>query len=144
MAVKRNTYNRREVSSRTRVDALWQSSAIVVQAYDPIAMEKVELIYGKHAGLTPSGDKYAALQHVDALVICTEWQQFRVPDMATSMRTKVIIDERNLYEPQKLQMEGWHFLAVARAALSTTAVVDLVTLGKRDCPPSFAQSQVNS
>ncbi len=61
----------------------------------PVAMEEAERIYGKHASLTLCGDKYAALQGADALVICTEWQQFRVPDfaeMATRMRSKVIVD----------------------------------------------------
>ena len=55
-------------------------------------------------------DKYDALQDVDALVICTEWQQFRVPDldeMARRMRDKVILDGRNLYSPEKLLSLGW-------------------------------------
>ncbi len=69
---------------------------------------------GKHAGLTLCDDKYAALQGADALVICTEWQQFSVPDfaeMATRMRSKVIVDGRNLYQPQKLQAEGWTYFS---------------------------------
>ena len=55
------------------------------------------------------------------LVICTEWQQFRVPnfaEMATRMRSKVIVDGRNLYQPQKLQAEGWIYFSVGRAAPS--------------------------
>ena len=86
------------------MEALWASGAIV-QAYDPVAMEEAERIYGKHAGLTLCGDKYAALQGADAVVICTEWQQFCVPDfseMAIRMCNKVIVDGRNLYQPKKL------------------------------------------
>ena len=63
-------------------------------------------------------DKYDALQGVDALVICTEWQQFRVPDldeMARRMRDKVILDGRNLYSPEKLFSLGWVYMAVGRA-----------------------------
>jgi hypothetical protein len=61
------------------------------------------------------------IQHepTDALVICTEWQQFRVPDfveMAMRMRSKVIVDGRYLYQPKKLQAEGWNYLSVGRMA----------------------------
>ena len=62
-------------------------------------------------------DKYEALQGVDALVICTEWQQFRVPDlaeMARRMRNKVIVDGRNLYSPEKLFSAGWVYMTVGR------------------------------
>ena len=51
----------REAPSRTLMEVLWQSGAIV-QAYDPVAMEEAERIYGKHAGLTLCGDKYEALR----------------------------------------------------------------------------------
>lgn len=52
--------------------------------------------------------------------ICTEWQQFRAPDfeeMAIRMPSKVIVDGRNLYHPQKLQDEGWFYLVVGRKAI---------------------------
>ena len=118
LAFKPNTDDMREAPSRTLMEALWQSKAIV-QAYDPVAMEEAERIYGNHAGLTLCEDMYAALQDVDALVICTEWQQFRVPDlteMARRMRNKIIVDGRNLYSPDKLLLEGWKYMAVGRAA----------------------------
>ncbi len=119
LAFKPNTDDMREAPSRTLMKALWASGAIV-QAYDPVAMEEAERIYGEQAGLTLCGDKYAALQGADALVICTEWQEFRVPDfaeMATHMRSKVIVDGRNLYQPQKLQAEGWIYFSLGRAAI---------------------------
>lgn len=121
LAFKPNTNDMREAPSRTLMEALWQSGAIV-QAYDPVAMEEAESIYVKHAGLTLCGDKYAALQDADALVICTEWQQFRVPDfaeMATRMRSKVIVDGRNLYQPHQLQAEGWTYFCVGRTTTSS-------------------------
>jgi UDPglucose 6-dehydrogenase len=116
LAFKPNTNDMREAPSRTLMEALWQSGAIV-QAYDPIAMEEAGRIYGKHAGLSMCGDKYAALQGADALAICTEWQQFRSPDiteMAIRMRNKVIVDGRNLYQPHKLKAEGWTYFSVGR------------------------------
>jgi UDPglucose 6-dehydrogenase len=121
LAFKPNTDDMREAPSRILMESLWQSGA-TVQAYDPAAMEEAERIYGVHAGLTLCGDKYAALQDADALVVCTEWQQFRVPDfaeMATRMRDKVIIDGRNLYQPQKLHAEGWSYFSVGRIAPSS-------------------------
>ena len=63
-------------------------------------MEEAQRIYGADPGLELFDDKYDALQGVDALVICTEWQQFRVPDldeMARRMRDKVILDGRNIF-----------------------------------------------
>jgi UDPglucose 6-dehydrogenase len=123
LAFKPNTDDMREAPSRTLMEALWASGAIV-QAYDPVAMEEAERIYGKHAGLALCKDKYDALQGADALVICTEWQQFRVPDfdkMETRMRSKVIVDGRNLYQPQNLQAEEWIYHSVGRAASPKTA-----------------------
>ena len=121
LAFKPNTDDMREAPSRTLIEALWQSGAHV-QAYDPVAMEETKRIYGKYAGLTLCVDKYSALQGVDALVICTEWQQFRAPDfaeMATRMRSKVIVDGRNLYQPNKLQADGWAYFSVGRTARSS-------------------------
>lgn len=122
LAFKPNTDDMREAPSRTLMEALWQFGAIV-QAYDPVAIEEAERIYGKCAGLILFSDKYAALQGADALVICTEWQQFRVPDfieMATRMHSKVIVDGRNLYLPQKLQADGWTYFSVGRTTTSRT------------------------
>jgi UDPglucose 6-dehydrogenase len=121
LAFKPNTNDMRDAPSRTLMEALWLSGAIV-QAYDPVAMEEAGRIYGKQAGLTLCDDKYAALQGADALVICNEGQQFRVPDfaeMAMRMRSKVIVDGRNLYQLDKLQDEGWVYFSVGRAAISS-------------------------
>ena len=116
LAFKPNTDDMRAAPSRTVMEALWHAGAIV-QAFDPVAMKEAERIYGQHSGLILCPDKYAALKDADALVICTEWQQFRVPDfneMSACMRSKVIVDGRNLYQPQKLQAEGWIYLSVGR------------------------------
>lgn len=119
LSFKPNTDDMREAPSRTLIESLWQHGAIV-QAYDPTAMEEAKRIYGAHADLVLCADQYAALQDADALVICTEWQQFRVPDfgqMELRMRGKVIIDGRNLYQPQKLGETGWAYISVGRLAV---------------------------
>jgi UDPglucose 6-dehydrogenase len=122
LAFKPNTDDMREAPSRTLMEALWQAGA-KVQAFDPVAMNEVQRIYGAHSGLNLFVDKYAALQNADALVICTEWQQFRAPDfaeMGARMNGKVIVDGRNLYQPQKLQADGWKYLSVGRANVVDT------------------------
>jgi UDPglucose 6-dehydrogenase len=104
------------------MEALWQAGA-TVQAFDPVAMKEAERIYGHKVDLSLCPDKYAALQDADALVICTEWQQFRSPDfseMEARMRSKTIVDGRNLYQPHKLQTEGWVYHSVGRAATTKT------------------------
>jgi UDPglucose 6-dehydrogenase len=118
LAFKPNTDDMRAAPSRTLMEALWQAGA-KVQAFDPVAMKEAARIYGPQVGLSLCLDKYAALKDADALVICTEWQQFRVPDfaeMAVCMRSKVIVDGRNLYQPHKLHAEGWVYLSVGRMA----------------------------
>ena len=119
LAFKPNTDDMREAPSRTLMEALWASGAIV-QAYDPVAMVEAERIYGDQAGLKLCVDKYAALHGADALIICTEWKEFRIPnfaEMAINMNSKIIVDGRNLYQPQKLQAEGWTYLSLGRPAI---------------------------
>ena len=114
----------RAAPSRTLMEALWQVG-VKVKAFDPVAMEEAARIYGAHANLTLCPDKYAALHDADALVICTEWQQFRAPDfgeMEARMRSKVIVDGRNLYQPHKLRNEGWQYLSVGRSATSSPSI----------------------
>ena len=116
LAFKPNTNDMRAAPSRVLMEALWRAGA-KVQAFDPVAMKEAERLYGQSEGLSLAAEKYAALTDADALVICTEWQQFRAPDfdeMARRMRSKVIVDGRNLYQPKKLQAEGWTYLSVGR------------------------------
>jgi UDPglucose 6-dehydrogenase len=118
LAFKPNTDDMRAAPSRTLMEALWQVGA-KVQAFDPVAMSEAARIYGQQSELSFCSDKYAALQGADALVICTEWQQFRAPnfaEMQSRMRGKVIVDGRNLYQPHKLKAEGWAYISVGRPA----------------------------
>jgi UDPglucose 6-dehydrogenase len=99
------------------MEALWQAGARV-QAFDPVAMTETARIYGQRADLVLASDKYAALQGASALLICTEWQQFRAPDfdeMAGRLRQRLIVDGRNLYSPDKLREQGWTYLSIGRA-----------------------------
>jgi UDPglucose 6-dehydrogenase len=117
LAFKPNTDDMREAPSRTLMELLWQAGARV-QAFDPVAMKETQKIYGSRPDLLLSTDKYAALQGARALLICTEWQQFRAPDfdeMANRLSDRLIVDGRNLYSPDKLRAEGWTYLSIGRA-----------------------------
>lgn len=117
MAFKPNTDDMREAPSRTLMESLWKAGARV-QAFDPVAMPETAKIYGTRSDLVLASDKYAALHGAQALVICTEWQQFRAPDfdeMASRLTQRLIVDGRNLYAPDKLRAEGWTYLSIGRA-----------------------------
>jgi len=116
LAFKPNTDDMREAPSRTLMEALWQAGA-TVKAFDPVAMEETQRIYSNDEKLQLCDDKYSVLNDCDALVICTEWQQFRAPDfdeIALRLNNKVIIDGRNLYSPERLEKDGWAYYAIGR------------------------------
>jgi UDPglucose 6-dehydrogenase len=116
LSFKPNTDDMRAAPSRNLMEALWQVGANV-QAFDPVAMKEAERIYSKQENFRLSSDKYSTLENADALVICTEWQQFRAPDfaeMASRMREKVIVDGRNLYQVQNLKRDGWTYYSIGR------------------------------
>ncbi len=118
LAFKPNTDDMEEAASRTLMEALWNIGA-KVQAYDPIASEACLKIYGdrKDLALCPSANE--ALINADALVILTEWQEFRSPDFAyikNTLSDPVIVDGRNLYNPQQITKLGFTYYAIGRGA----------------------------
>ncbi|WP_337262346.1 MULTISPECIES: UDP-glucose dehydrogenase family protein [unclassified Serratia (in: enterobacteria)] len=118
LAFKPNTDDMREASSRVLMETLWELGASV-QAYDPEAMTEAQRIYGQRADLKLMGTKEAALQDADALVICTEWQNFRAPDfdvMKKALKQPVIFDGRNLFDPERLQARGFTYYGIGRGA----------------------------
>ena len=87
LAFKPNTDDMREAPSRVVMEALWAAGA-EVQAYDPEAMDEARAIYGDRADLVLCGTTDAALEGADALVVVTEWHEFRSPDFdAASARS---------------------------------------------------------
>ena len=117
LAFKPNTDDMREAPSRTLIEALWAAGA-KVRAFDPVAMQETQRIYGDRSDLVLAEDKYAVLKGADALAICTEWQQFRAPDfdeMQNRLGAKLIVDGRNLYSPSRLREQGWVYYGVGRS-----------------------------
>ena len=116
LSFKPNTDDMREAPSRVVMEALWQAGARV-QAFDPAAMEETQHIYGDRPDLMLCGTKEAALMGADALVIMTEWKNFRVPDfdrIKTSLKTPVIFDGRNLFEPARMRERGFDYFGIGR------------------------------
>lgn len=116
LAFKPNTDDMRDAPSRVLMESLWQAGA-TVQAYDPEAMEEAQRIYGLRDDLTLSGTPQAAIKGADALVICTEWRQFRAPDfdrLKELLKEPVLFDGRNMYEPERMKLKGFTYYAIGR------------------------------
>lgn len=116
LSFKPNTDDMREAPSRVLIEALWQAGA-KVQAFDPVAMKEAQRIYGCQPKLSLMGTKEAALVGADALVICTEWNEFKAPDFAQlkkMLAMPLIVDGRNLYEPHKMKSQGFSYYAIGR------------------------------
>ncbi len=116
LAFKPNTDDMRAASSRVMMELLWDAGA-KVQAFDPVAVEESQRIYGERDDLVYAEDAMGALEGADALVIMTEWTQFRSPDFDTvqsMLKSPVIFDGRNLFEPETVTQAGLSYLAIGR------------------------------
>lgn len=116
LSFKPNTDDMREAPSRILMEALWRAGA-KVQAFDPEAMEEAQRIYGSRDDLNLCGTKEAALKGADALIIVTEWQAFKAPNIdfiKQNLKKSVIFDGRNLYEPKRMQKKGIDYLSIGR------------------------------
>ncbi len=123
LAFKPNTDDMREASSRVLMEALWEAGASV-RAYDPVAMPECRRIYGERADLVLCKTSPEAVKGADALAIVTEWQEFRSPDfdyIKGALRTPVIFDGRNLYDPAHMERAGLAYHAIGRGKLSQAA-----------------------
>ena len=116
LAFKPNTDDMREAPSRVLIEALCQAGATVT-AYDPAAMGEARQLFGNDARIRFAQSPIDALQDSDALVIVTEWKEFRSPDFVaikTTLREAVIFDGRNLYEPATVRDAGLEYYAIGR------------------------------
>jgi len=116
LAFKPNTDDMREAPSRSMLEALWEMGASV-SAYDPAAMEETRRIYGERADLLLVDSPMDALKGADALLIVTEWKVFRSPNydtMKSLLKTPLVFDGRNLYEPQAMRDMGFEYFPIGR------------------------------
>jgi UDPglucose 6-dehydrogenase len=116
LAFKPNTDDMREASSRVLMESLWSVGA-KVRAYDPVAMPECQRIYGHRPDLILCKTGHEALEGADALAIVTEWREFRSPDfdhIKSALRTPVIFDGRNIYDPEQMAQAGFSYYAIGR------------------------------
>ena len=116
LAFKPNTDDMREAPSRVLMEALWAEGA-KVQAYDPAAMEEAQHLYGNKPELMLAGTKETALNNADALVIMTEWRQFKAPNfdvIKQTLKSPAIFDGRNLFEPSRMKERGIDYFGIGR------------------------------
>ncbi|MDO6673168.1 UDP-glucose dehydrogenase family protein [Cobetia amphilecti] len=116
LAFKPNTDDMRDAPSRTLMEALWAAGA-TVQAYDPEAMKECRRIYGERDDLVLVADRQQAVKSADALVVCTEWKEFRTLDgewLKAQLGFPVVVDGRNLFEPAAMKAAGLTYYAVGR------------------------------
>ncbi len=116
LAFKPETDDMREAPSRKIMEALWERGASVA-AYDPVATEEALRIYGERDDLELVDDPYKALDDADALVVVTEWKEFRSPeisDMQKRMKTPVIFDGRNIYQPTQFASHEFEYSGIGR------------------------------
>ena len=116
LAFKANTDDMREATSRDVIKDLLAAGATVT-AYDPQAMAEARHCFPDTAGLRFADNQTAALDNADALVIVTEWKEFRSPDFDTikaKLKNPLIFDGRNMYDPKLVRAMGFEYLAIGR------------------------------
>jgi UDPglucose 6-dehydrogenase len=116
LAFKPNTDDMREASSRRLMEQVWDAGA-QVRAFDPEAADETRRIYGERSDLVLVNHPFEALEGADALVIVTEWKAFRAPDFArvkSLLKTPVIFDGRNLYDPVAVEEAGIAYYGIGR------------------------------
>lgn len=114
LAFKPNTDDIREAPALVIIDELLAAGANI-RAFDPEAMDNVKDIYGDRVQF--SSNMYEALTHADALLVLTEWSEFRTPDyekMSNLLRERVIFDGRNVYDVKQMKARGFHYLSMGR------------------------------
>ena len=116
LAFKPNTDDMREASSRRLLAQLWEAGA-KVRAYDPEAAHEAGRVFGERDDLVLCDSAADALQGADALVVVTEWKQFRSPDfrhLQAVLGDAVVFDGRNLYEPAEVETAGLAYYGIGR------------------------------
>ena len=116
LAFKPNTDDMREAPSRVVIEGLGQRGATIV-AYDPVAMDEARRIYGGTPYVSFASSPLAACDGADALVIVTEWKEFRGQDFDTlraKLRAPLLFDGRNLYDPAQARAAGLEYFSIGR------------------------------
>lgn len=117
LSFKPRTDDVREAPAQYVIAELQKLGASIT-TFDPVATENAKKLFGLDFEVAPSA--YAALEGADGLIICTEWNEFRSPDFAKmkrQLKSAVIFDGRNVYDPKKVRAEGFEYFCVGRQAV---------------------------
>jgi UDPglucose 6-dehydrogenase len=121
LAFKPNTDDMREAPSRVIVHELLRRGA-VVRAYDPVARTEARRVFGDLPGLSILDSAAQVLPGADALLIATEWKEFKSPDFDAirgQLKQPVVFDGRNLYDPALMQSMGIDYSGIGRVSRRT-------------------------
>jgi UDPglucose 6-dehydrogenase len=116
LAFKPNTDDMREAASLVLIDELLEAGAEVV-AHDPVAMHETKRRLGDR--IRYASTNYDALEGADALVIVTDWNEYRHPDferIKATLKSPVVVDGRNLYDTRKMASLGFRYASIGRRA----------------------------
>ena len=120
LAFKPNTDDIREAPALYIIRALLDAGATIT-AFDPEAMNNVRQLMGDKIGFAKS--QYEALQNADALIIATEWNEFRTPDfdrITAALKNKAVFDGRNLFETDHMEKLGYYYFSIGRKTITPT------------------------
>ncbi|MCK5879970.1 MAG: UDP-glucose/GDP-mannose dehydrogenase family protein, partial [Holophagae bacterium] len=116
LSFKPNTDDMREAPAIPVIHALVAAGATVT-AYDPVAIENAKRKFGNLSGLSYTDNSYEALNNADALVLMTEWMEFRKPDfqkLSELLKEPVIFDGRNLFKLKNMKKLGFTYYSIGR------------------------------
>jgi UDPglucose 6-dehydrogenase len=117
LAFKPNTDDMREAPSLVLIDDLTKRGAKIV-AFDPVAISEAKRMLGSNVNVSFADSPMSALKDCDALLIVTEWKTFRAPDFAAmkvQLKSPIVFDGRNLYEPAAMRELGFSYYPIGRA-----------------------------
>lgn len=116
LAFKANTDDMRQAAAIDIIEYL-TSAGMKIRAFDPVAADNAQKIFGQNPLVEIVGEQYEACEGADALLVATEWNQFRNPDfkrVAALLSSPLIFDGRNLYSPQAMENHGFSYFCVGR------------------------------
>ncbi|OTG66878.1 UDP-glucose 6-dehydrogenase [Acinetobacter sp. ANC 4470] len=113
---KENTASIQQSPIHAMLEALW-AQGVKVQLHDPQALSEIEKVYGRRSDLIYCTDQYEATQDADALCLLTAWKQYWSPnysDLLKIMKYPLILDGRNIYDPEYIKNQGFSYMGVGR------------------------------
>ena len=114
---KENTSSIQNASIHSMLNALW-AQGVIVKLHDPEALNEIQDLYGKRQDLILCDDQYQACENADALCLMTAWKQYWSPNyfrLKTMLKNPLILDGRNIYDPQYVKDQGFVYQGVGRA-----------------------------